>query len=346
MTAVGRAGGPVAEVAGVSVEYGRNGRWRPALRAIDLTIASGERTALIGESGSGKSTLASLLLGERREDRRLTAGRVSVFGHDLFALDRRDLRRLRGRHVALVPQNGGAALTPTRRLDALFDETLCAHRPGLDRQGRRARTIELLGEVGIPEPEAALRRHPHQFSGGQQQRIALALSISGDPDLLVLDEPTTGQDAVTRRALLDFLRTLSQQRGTTMLFVSHDLSAVAQLCDRIVVLYAGEIVEDGPAAIVLHNPRHPYTRALLASAPTLEAPPDPAAILQGGIPSNRPAEECAFAARCRHAAAVCVEQRPQVQALAPSHRVACHLHEAVAAATPRRAAVAEWGKTG
>ncbi|WP_208948471.1 ABC transporter ATP-binding protein [Segnochrobactrum spirostomi] len=324
----------VAAIDGLDVDYGRPGAWRPVLRSVDLTIAPGERVALIGESGSGKSTLASLLLGERREDRRLAAGRVTVLGHDVFALDRRSLQRLRGRRVALVPQNGGASLTPTRRIAAHFSETLRTHRPDLDRRARRARTIELLGEVGLPAPEAAPRLYPHQFSGGQQQRIALALAMSGDPDLLVLDEPTTGQDAVTRRALLSLLRALSARRGTTMLFVSHDLTAVAQLCDRIVVLYAGEIVEDGPAEIVLSDPRHPYTKALLASAPTLDGPPDPTAILDGSSGPDRAAAGCSFAPRCRHAAPACREHRPTVETVGPRHRVACALHEVIAVALP------------
>lgn len=326
-------GDPVVDISGLDADYGRAGSWRPVLRSVDLAIAPGERVALIGESGSGKSTLASLLLGDRREDRRLVAGRVTVLGHDVFSLDRRSLQRLRGGRIALVPQNGGASLTPTRRISSHFAESLRTHRPDLDRRARRTRTIELLGEVGLPAPEAAPRLYPHQFSGGQQQRIALALAMAGDPDFLVLDEPTTGQDAVTRRALLSLLRALSERRGTTMLFVSHDLTAVAQLCDRIVVLYAGEIVEDGPVETVLTEPRHPYTRALLASAPTLAGPPDPTAILTGALGPDRAAAGCSFAPRCRHAAPACREHRPVAEKVGPRHRVACSLHEVIAVAS-------------
>jgi peptide/nickel transport system ATP-binding protein len=254
----------LVEVSSLSAEYRRNGAWNSVLRGIDLAIAPGEALGLAGESGCGKSTLASLLLGERRSERRIAAGTVQIDGIDLFKARPRVLRDLRRRRIALVPQSGGTSLTPTMRIGRLFAETL-----GSDIR----RAAESLAQVGLPEPDAALRRYPHEFSGGQQQRIALALAICRAPDLLILDEPTTGQDALTRRGIVELLASLRATTRTAMLYVSHDLATLSEVCDRIAVMYAGQIVERGTTEAVLQSPREAYTRRLLAAVPRLDRPP-------------------------------------------------------------------------
>jgi peptide/nickel transport system ATP-binding protein len=258
----------LVEVTGLTVDYRRDRAWNTVIRDVDLAIAPGEALGLAGESGCGKSTLASLLLGERRSERRVSAGTVRFDGIDLFAARPKVLRDLRRRRVALVPQNGGTSLTPTMRIGRLFAETLGPS---------TIRAAEILAEVGLRDPEAALQRYPHQFSGGQQQRIALALAICREPDLLILDEPTTGQDALTRRGIVALLASLRAKTRTAMLYVSHDLATLSEVCDRIAIMYAGAIVELGTTASVLESPREPYTRKLLAAVPRLDRAPEPVA---------------------------------------------------------------------
>jgi peptide/nickel transport system ATP-binding protein len=304
----------LVEVSGLTVDYRRNGAWDTVIRDVDLAIAPGEALGLAGESGCGKSTLASLLLGERRSERRVSAGQVRLGGIDLFQARPNALRALRRRRLALVPQNGGTSLTPTMRLGRLFAETL-----GQDTAGAE----QALARVGLPDPTAALRRYPHQFSGGQQQRIALALAICREPDLLILDEPTTGQDALTRRGIVELLASLRASTRMAMLYVSHDLATLSEVCDRIAIMYAGEIVEIGAASIVLQAPRHPYTKALLASVPRLDRAPDPDAILTGALDRRLLPEGCRFAPRCPHAESACHADRPLLETIGRDHAIAC-----------------------
>jgi len=254
----------------LSADYRDGAGWRPVLRDVSLTIRAGEVLGLAGESGSGKSTLAALLLGETMPERRIRAGHVRFGGIDLFAAPRDTVQALRGRRIGFVPQNGGASLTPTMRIGGLLRSLLRHHRPELSSRDVGVRAERVLAEVGIPDPPAALRRFPHQFSGGQQQRIALALALACEPDLLVLDEPTTGQDALIRQAMLALLRAIRRERHLSILFVTHDLATLAQLCDRAAVMYQGEIVETGPALDVIERPSHPYTRKLMAALPRMD----------------------------------------------------------------------------
>ncbi|MCX5512549.1 hypothetical protein C3941_04360 [Kaistia algarum] len=260
------------QIHSLGADYRRGRDWRPVLHDIDLQLAAGEFIGLVGESGSGKSTLAALLLGERRDDRRIASGQVTFKGIDLFAASRRVVHSLRGSQIAFVPQNCGASLTPTLRIGALFAETLRRHQPNLDKSAARKVTLDLLREVELGQGEAALSRYPHEFSGGQQQRIALALAVSCRPELLVLDEPTTGLDPILRRSITGLLRRLCREHGVAMIFVSHDLATVAELCERIIVINAGRIVETGSAAAIFGAPRHEYTRTLIRAMPQLDRP--------------------------------------------------------------------------
>jgi len=263
---------PLLRLHAVSADYRLPVGWRSVLRNVSLDIGAGEAVGLVGESGSGKSTLASLALGERRSDRRIVSGEVAFDGTDLFKGDRGALQRMRGARLAFVPQNSGASLTPTMRIGGLFEETLRRHRPELSRTARHETIVALLGNVGLANPGQATERYPHQFSGGQQQRIALALALSCEPDLLILDEPTTGLDPIIRRSIIGLLKALCRERGVAMLFVSHDLETVAELCSRVAVMYAGEIVETGSAAAIFSAARHAYTKTLIDALPRLDRP--------------------------------------------------------------------------
>lgn len=304
----------LVEVSGLTVDYRRNGAWDTVIRDIDLAIAPGEALGLAGESGCGKSTLASLLMGERRSERRVSAGQVWLGGVDLFRAGPSALRDLRRKRLALVPQNGGTSLTPSMRIGSLFAEAF-----GQD----TARAEQTLALVGLRDPKAALQRFPHQFSGGQQQRIALALAICREPDLLILDEPTTGQDALTRRSIVALLASLRASSRMAMLYVSHDLATLSEVCDRIAIMYAGEIVEIGAASTVLGAPRHPYTKALLASVPRLDRAPDPDAILKGTLDRRFLPAGCRFAPRCAFAEQPCHVERQSLAPVGATQSVAC-----------------------
>lgn len=266
-------GRALIEINDLAVDYRQDGGWRQVIHNLSLSIPKGEVQGLAGESGCGKSTLAALMLGEKRGDRRVRSGTVNFAGIDLLSASPKSLREIRGARVAFVPQNAGTSLTPTQRIGILFSELIRTHRPGVNSAERDNLILRSLAEVGLEDPGTLLKRYPHQFSGGQQQRISLALALCVSPELLVLDEPTTGQDAITSRGIVRLLSGLHRSRSLTMLFVSHDLAVLGEICSRIAIMYAGEIVENGPAAEVLENPRHPYSQALIASQPTLASPP-------------------------------------------------------------------------
>ena len=272
------------------------GATRAVLRGIDIVIQSGESVGIVGESGSGKSTLALAVMGYLKRGLRVLDGAVSFQGQDMFTQPRAALERIRGGRLALIPQNAGQSLTPTLRIGAQLQEVLRLH-TRIPREQRVARIRALLDQVRLPDPDAIMRRYPHELSGGQQQRVTIAMALAGEADALLLDEPTTGLDVTTQAHILDLLRSLRAQTRMAMVYVSHDLGAIARVCDRVVVMYAGEIVLDGAARQVLHDPAHPYARGLLASIPRLAAdrlpvaldgrPPAPGGIARGcGFPNH------------------------------------------------------------
>jgi oligopeptide/dipeptide ABC transporter ATP-binding protein len=299
----------------------KRGGWRQAVSVtavarVDLRLPAGGALGLVGESGCGKSTLARLLL-------RLTpvsAGRIRFGGTDITNLPEARLRPLR-RRMQLIHQNPSAALDPRLTVAASVAEPLIIQRMARGTE-LRDRVASLLAEVGLPGE--FLHRYPHELSGGQKQRVCIARALATEPELLVLDEPTSALDVSVQAQILEFLATLRARRSLAYLFISHNLAVVRQVCDRVAVMYLGRILEEGPAAQVLGAPRHPYTRALLASVPRLGAariaaaapgePPDPA----------RPPAGCAFHPRCPHAEEGCVAEAPALSTIGPEHAVACH----------------------
>jgi oligopeptide/dipeptide ABC transporter ATP-binding protein len=288
-----------------------------AVADASFTIERGEVVGLVGESGSGKTTVGRALL-------RLvepTAGTVSFDGRDMAAFSARELRRLR-RRMQIVFQDPYASLDPRKRVEDLIGDVLDIH--GLVSPGnRRRRVLDLLREVGLGSEH--LGRFPHQFSGGQRQRIAIARALAPGPDFLVADEPVSALDVSVQAQIVNLLADLRRRRGLTMLFVSHDLSIVEYLSDRVIVLYLGRIVELAPVADLYTRPRHPYTQALLSATPV----PDPDAkrsriVLSGDMPSpSNPPPGCAFHTRCPHAIDICRRERPALEEKAPGHTVAC-----------------------
>ena len=302
-----------------------------AVESVDLDLASGEILGLVGESGSGKSvTLRSLLRLVRAPSE--VEGRVAWHGRDLLALPERELRRVRGREIAMIFQEPMTALNPVLTVGRQIDETLRAH-TALGARERRARAIELLDLVGIPEPGARLADYPHQFSGGMRQRAMIAIALGGEPRLLLADEPTTALDVTIQDQILRLILDLRDRLGMGVILVTHDLGVVAQTCDRVAVMYAGRIVESGTVAAVFAHPRHAYTRGLLGSVPRGGTERQPLLSIEGTPPSlGAMPPGCAFNPRCSFATELCRREIPPLDVVAPGQIAACWHHAAVAAA--------------
>ena len=326
---------PLIDISGLCVGFrGKSGAMLPVLHEVDLRVCRGESVGIVGESGSGKSTLALAAMGYLRHGLARMAGEARFDGQDMFALAPPALARIRGGKLGLIPQNSGQALTPTQRIGAQIAESLrlhCDHDPAT----HRARACEVLAQVRLPEPETILRRYPHELSGGQQQRVAIAMALAGEPDALLLDEPTTGLDVTTQAHILKLLRELARARNMAMVYVSHDLGVIAQVCDRVQVLYAGETVLEGPARAVLRSPAHPYAAALLAAIPRLGDRTLPRA-LDGRPPTpDMPRTGCAFAPRCALATDDCRAAPPGMTETQDGQHARCLYPDKVAPlATP------------
>jgi peptide/nickel transport system ATP-binding protein len=290
------------------------------LKEMSFGARRGEILGIVGESGSGKTTAGLALLGYARSGARIVAGSVSIMGEELIGLPARDMRRLRGRVVAYVPQDPSTALNPSMRVGGMLGELVNAHRPDLD---AKAAISSVLERVGLPSARSFLRRYPHQLSGGQQQRVAIAMAIVREPDVVVFDEPTTGLDVVTQARILREIVRLRDELGTTIIYVSHNLAVLAGIADRIAVIYAGRIVEEGAASEIISAPHHPYTGALVSSIPDHV---NPRRLI--GIPgvavgvAERPVG-CAFAPRCTLRVPLCEAAMPPLQVLGGGRRVRC-----------------------
>jgi peptide/nickel transport system ATP-binding protein len=293
---------------------------------VELALPRGKILGVVGESGCGKSTLARAVLGIVPRTATIDSGEILFEGEDLLALDDREMtRRVRGRRMGFIPQDPYLALNPVFKIGAQLLPVLRWHPPPqlASERDRRARLVSLLRRVQIPEPEAVLERYPHQFSGGQRQRLMIAGALACSPALVIADEPTTALDVTTQLQILKLLKSLTEEFGIAMLFVTHDLGVVAQLCDAVTVMYAGQTVEAGPTPEVLADPRHPYTQALLACHPDRSTG---MAGIPGLVPSPlRPPPGCRFTPRCPHAAEVCSRRTSHLVAAAPGRLVSCRL---------------------
>jgi peptide/nickel transport system ATP-binding protein len=296
-------------VEGLTIGYERPGQGlNVVVRDVSFELVAGTMLGLAGESGCGKSTAALASIGFRGAATRRLAGRSMLGSEDLLTLTRQALRRIWGRRIAYVAQDAMGALNPLQRVRTQLAEPLRLHL-GMRGGAANERSIELLEQVGIPDPGEALRRYPHQFSGGQQQRVALALAMACEPEVLVLDEPTTGLDVTTQRQISLLIGRLVERTGAAALHISHDLSLLADTCNNLAIMYAGDIVERGTAKDVYAAPAHPYSSALLEAVPEV----DDAAPVHGipGLPPSGVVEDqCSFAPRCRFAVDACWAERP------------------------------------
>src|SRR5579864_7915143 len=303
-----------------------------AVRGVSFAIASGEIFGLVGESGSGKSTVGLAVMGALRPPA-AAGGDVRYRGESLLEKSPAALRALWGRRLAIVFQNPGSALNPVLRAGDQVMEVLQEHE-GLDRAAAFAKTLELFHAVRLPDPAGAAQKYPHQLSGGQQQRVSIAMALACDPDLLVLDEPTTGLDVTTEARILDLIRSLRTRTRAAILYISHNLGVIAQLCDRVGVMYAGELVESGTVGEVFARPTHPYTLALLRCLPRLDAPPARRLLpaIEGSLPDPAaPLSHCQFAPRCGLAEDRCRRERPGLLDSGPGRMSRCFFWQRVPA---------------
>jgi len=286
---------------------------RKLVEDVGFRIRAGERVGLIGESGSGKSLTALSIIGLLPEG--LTASgavRMAGVGHDLVTATERQMSRVRGKNISMVFQEPMTALNPTMKIGKQVAESLLIHRSRPDRRSAYAAALELLDQVGVPNPSAAAQAYPHQFSGGQRQRIVLALALANDPALLVCDEPTTALDVTVQAMVLDLIVRGVEKRRSAMLFITHDLAVVATACERVLVMYGGRVVESGPVQEVFTKPRHRYTQGLIqASDLAVVDERGRLATIAGSVPAagQFPAG-CVFRNRCPHATAACSERPP------------------------------------
>ena len=304
------------------------------LHGIDLEVRRGETLGLVGESGSGKSVTWLAALGLLPKKAKV-AGRVLLDGEDLLGADEKRLDDVRGGRIAMIFQDPASALNPVLTIRRQLGEALALHR-GLTGREIGAEAKRLLDLVGIPDAERRLSAYPHEFSGGQNQRIMIAMALAGRPDLLVADEPTTALDATIQAQILDLLAAVRRETGMAMVLISHDLGVVSETCDRVAVMYAGRIVEEGPSAQVFDDPAHPYARGLIGALPPLDGSRRRLISIPGTVPDPRdPPPGCAFGPRCLHATRDCTATTPRLERIEGERRMACILAVHRRALAPR-----------
>ena len=318
---------PLLEVQNLCVSFATRGQMIPIVENISFSIGEQEILGLVGESGSGKSVTAMALMGLIDAPGVRITGMARFKGQDLLAMSGKQLRTLRGQEIAMIFQDPMTAFTPVYTIGWQIDEQLRVHQK-LSRRQARARTVELLGEMGVPDPLNTANRYPHQLSGGLRQRAMIAMALSCNPSLLIADEPTTALDVTVQAQILDLMRNLRKTYGSSVLLITHDMGVVAETCDKTLVLYSGRVAETGTTQALFAHPQHPYTAALLASIPPMSGPrPERLPAIPGSPPQplERPAG-CAFAPRCPYSHATCLPApHPAFHAINSHHKVACLL---------------------
>jgi oligopeptide/dipeptide ABC transporter ATP-binding protein len=299
-----------------------------ALEEVDLTLRRSEILGLVGESGCGKSVMARAILRLIPDPPgRVSQGEIRFKGEDLLKLSPRRLREIRGKDISMIFQEPMTSLNPVYTVGNQMEEVIVLHQQASRAQARET-AAEMLKQVNMPDPERTLAKYPHELSGGMRQRVMIAMELSCKPDLLIADEPTTALDVTVQGQVLTILADLARRMGTSVLFISHDLGVVAQLCDRVSVMYAGKIVETAPVSRLFADPRHPYTRGLLRAVPSLDEEQRALQVIPGIVPRLiDPPGGCRFHPRCPERFGPCDQVVPGLTDVDSEHHVACHLYE-------------------
>ena len=315
----------ILEIKDLVVSFASDGRRdrAVAVNGVDLAVPAGKTVGLVGESGCGKSVTSLSVMGLLAENGRVDAGEARFNGVDLLKLSDREMRRLRGNRISMIFQEPMTSLNPVLTVGRQVSEVLRLH-GGLDKAAARARTVEILGEVGIPEPERRYSSYPHQLSGGLRQRVMIGMAMALKPDLLIADEPTTALDVSIEAQILRLMRRLQRDHGTAILMITHNLGVVAEICDEVCVMYAGEVVERAEVHDLFKACAHPYTRGLMASLPRMTPKGRRLYNIRGTVPNLRAMPEgCRFSPRCEFAAERCRAEKPGLQDLGGGHLCRC-----------------------
>lgn len=316
---------PLLEVDNLTTRFYTDEGVVSAVDGITYAVDAGETVGVVGESGSGKSVSVRSIVRLIDSPGRIEAGTVRWKGEDILSMSEEELRRIRGDEIAMIFQEPREALDPAYTVGYQIVEAIQAHRD-LSNSEAKERAVELLEEVGIPNPSEAADRHPHEYSGGMAQRALIAIALASEPDLLVADEPTTGLDVTIQAQVIELFEKLQREREMALILITHDLGVVSELCERVIVMYAGRIAEKGPLDRVIEDPKHPYTRTFLESVPRIDNPGgiDPI----GGSPPNlvTPPSGCRFHPRCPEAKPMCKEDQPPTIRFEGDHEAACYVH--------------------
>lgn len=325
------AGDVLLEVKGLKTHFDTRDGVVKAVDEIDLTVHRGEVLGIVGESGCGKSVTSLSIMGLVSNPGEVVAGEILFDGKDLAKMKKEDLRQLRGESISMIFQQPGSALNPVYRAGAQIKEVFELHRDWTDKVADE-KVIEMLEKVGIPDPKSRADAYPHELSGGMAQRIMIAMALACDPELLIADEPTTALDVTIQAQILDLMRGLQRDLHTAVVLITHDLGVVAEMADRVAVMYAGEIVEETDVRTIFKRPLHPYTQGLIGSIPVLGALKESLATIPGVVPSliDLPAG-CRFASRCTariiNGLEICLVQKPSLLEVSEDHKVRCWLYE-------------------
>ena len=297
-----------------------------AVRGISYNLKPGEVMGIVGESGSGKSVSSYGLMGIIPEPGKVIGGRILFEGRDVTAMSEKELLKIRGKDISMIFQDPMTSLNPLFTIGNQIEESLRKH-TSLDKDQRQKRMVELLTLVGINQPEKRLKQYPHEFSGGMRQRVMIAMALACDPKLLIADEPTTALDVTIQAQILELLKELKDKIHMGIVFITHDLGVVSDICDSISVMYAGTIVESGSSDQIFYEPRHPYTWGLLASVPKIDTDEHQRLIPIEGNPVDliNPPKGCPFAPRCKHCMKICIDQAPPQCQVGEGHMAACWL---------------------
>ncbi|MFB5267745.1 ABC transporter ATP-binding protein [Paenibacillus enshidis] len=316
------------EVTGLRTEFKTAAGVIRAVDGVDLAVDKGETLGIVGESGCGKSiTSLSIMQLLPKGLGKVAAGEIRLEGENMLAFSERKMRQIRGNRIAMIFQEPMTSLNPVFRVGKQIAEAVRYHQ-GVGKKEAMLRAVEMLTKVGIPRPEKVAVSYPHELSGGMRQRVMIAMAMICNPKLLIADEPTTALDVTIQAQILDLMRELQRTEGTSILMITHDLGVVAEMCDRVVIMYAGQVVEETDVKTLFKNPKHPYTKSLLASLPQLNSEQERLASIPGQVPNPLEMPEgCRFAPRCQFAQDICRANAPELEEVEAGHKCRCLLQQ-------------------